>query len=201
MRKRYLLGTVAAMALLPLMMSNSALGDEDEYRERGEREGWLGRFFSEGEPHGERSITSAAANPLYRNECGSCHLAYPPGLLPARSWEKLMGGLEDHFGDNAELATADQAKILDYLRANSADNSGYRRSHKSLTTEPAQAVPLRITDTLYFRREHDEIPNRHVAGNPKVRSFSNCAACHRDAERGQFDEHRVQIPGVGRWED
>jgi hypothetical protein len=25
----------------------------------------------------------------YRAECGDCHFAYQPGLLPAQSWEKL----------------------------------------------------------------------------------------------------------------
>ena len=44
---------------------------------------------------------AAVENPLYQEECGSCHMAYPPGLLPGRSWEKLMTGLADHFGENA----------------------------------------------------------------------------------------------------
>lgn len=30
-------------------------------------------------------------------ECGDCHFAFPPVLLPARSWKKLMGNLKDHF--------------------------------------------------------------------------------------------------------
>ena len=46
---------------------------------------------------------------LYAQECGSCHMAYPPGLLPGRSWQRLMGNLADHFGDNAELPGEDAA--------------------------------------------------------------------------------------------
>ena len=34
----------------------------------------------------------------YTQECAACHLAYPPGLLPAASWQRLMGGLGKHFG-------------------------------------------------------------------------------------------------------
>ena len=26
------------------------------------------------------------SNPVYRDECGSCHLPYPPQLLPKTSW-------------------------------------------------------------------------------------------------------------------
>ncbi len=53
----------------------------------------------------------------------------------------------------------------------------------------------------YFRREHDEIPPRLVRNNEEVGSFSNCQACHRNAETGIYNEHQVVIPGVGRWDD
>jgi len=32
-------------------------------------------------------------------------------------------------------------------------------------------------------------------------SFSNRNACHQGAEAGVYNEHRVRIPGVGRWDD
>ena len=39
----------------------------------------------------------------YTLECASCHTAYPPGMLPARSWERLMAGLDRHYGSDASL--------------------------------------------------------------------------------------------------
>ena len=42
----------------------------------------------------------------YATECGACHLAYPPALLPARSWQRLMAGLDTHFGSDASLDAA-----------------------------------------------------------------------------------------------
>src|SRR3989338_5030255 len=44
-------------------------------------------------------------NQQYQDECKECHFAYQPGLLPAKSWEKLLttDALRDHFGDNAEM--------------------------------------------------------------------------------------------------
>ena len=137
----------------------------------------------------------------YAKECGSCHMAYPPGLLPARSWQKLMGNLADHFGDNAELPAEDAAAITDYLAKNAADRSNYRRSVKIDDSLSARQTPLRITQVPYIAGKHREIPARLVTGNPKVRSLSQCAACHTKAEAGSFSERDINIPGYGRWED
>jgi mono/diheme cytochrome c family protein len=138
---------------------------------------------------------------LYAKECGSCHMAYPPGLLPARSWQKLMGNLADHFGDNAELPQEDAATIADYLARNAADRSNDRRSVKIADSLTARQTPLRITQMPYIAAKHREIPPRLVAGNPKVGSLSQCAACHTKAEAGSFSERDINIPGYGRWEE
>jgi len=40
-----------------------------------------------------------ADNKVWREECGSCHLAFHPTLLPARSWARLMQEQNTHFGE------------------------------------------------------------------------------------------------------
>jgi hypothetical protein len=43
----------------------------------------------------------AARTPLlakHREECAACHSAYPPGMLPAASWQRVMANLPRHFG-------------------------------------------------------------------------------------------------------
>ena len=128
-------------------------------------------------------------------------MPYQPGLLPARSWAALMNGLEDHFGDNAELAPEDAGAIRRYLTENAADHVRQGRSAGVARSVPPGSAPLRISETSYFRHKHDEVPTRLVKDNPEVGSFSKCEACHRGAETGSFDEHRVRIPGYGRWDD
>lgn len=140
-------------------------------------------------------------NPMYQDECGSCHMAYPPGLLPQRSWLKLMAGLDDHFGDNAELDNANRQTITSFLVENSADNSSYRRSRRFAESVKRDETPLRISETAYFIHEHDEIPARLVTANKDVLSFSHCNACHTRAEQGSFRERDIRIPGYGRWDD
>ena len=139
-------------------------------------------------------------NELYKSECGTCHFAYQPGLLPAQSWKKLMGSLADHFGENAELDSETQKQLTEYLVMHAAETSDTRRSAKILNSLGNEA-PLRITDVPYIRYKHGEIPTRLIRGNDKVRSLSNCAACHTRADTGSFAEREIVVPGAGRWED
>ena len=135
-------------------------------------------------------------NMAYKEECGSCHMAYPARLLPQQSWRKIMAGLEDHFGENAALDDETRGEIEDYLLGESN-----RVTFNKLFRNLGNAAPLRITELPYFVHEHDEIPARLVTANEQVNSLSQCNACHRDAQRGRFDEDDVVIPGFGRWDD
>lgn len=150
----------------------------------------------------ERSARLAAGagtelHARYKSECGACHTAYAPGLLPADDWRAIVGSLDNHYGDNAELAPELRAEITGYLAGNAARGRPRLRAAREAS---AGTLP-RITEQRWFRGEHDEIPGRMVTGNDEVRSFGNCSACHQQAERGGFDEHSVRIPGYGRWED
>jgi hypothetical protein len=150
---------------------------------------------------GKGTDVASVRDARYARECGSCHFAYPPGLLPARSWQKLMGNLADHFGDNAELPQEDAAAITDYLARNAADRSDYRRSVKITGSLSSGQTPVRISQVPYIVSKHDEIPVRLITGNPKVKSLSQCSACHTKADAGSFSEREINIPGYGRWED
>jgi mono/diheme cytochrome c family protein len=173
---------VSLLALAGVALAGVVLADDDD--ERGGRRG-----------PDVRPVEFA----LYKGECGSCHFAFQPGFLPARSWQKLMGGLADHFGDSAELEAADRQAIEAYLVANAADKAGGRRSEKFMNSI-GNSTPLRITEVRYFRNKHDEVPARAVK-HEQIDSFSNCIACHTRAEQGSYAEREIRIPGIGRWED
>ena len=167
---------------------------EREYGERGEHEGYGYRYGI------KRQDVASVNSALYKQECGSCHFAYQPGLLPAASWWKLMDGLADHFGENAELDADTLKQLREYLTMNAADQVNRGRSPRIVNSLRGD-IPLRITDTVYFRRQHHEIPMRMVKNNPEVGSFSRCEVCHAGANEGFYDEDSVRIPGMGRWED
>ncbi len=179
-----------------LIIAGAAIADSDERGERGERhERRSGGIF------GRRLDVAPVTNAVYTKECGSCHFAYQPGLLPARSWNKIMDTLDQHFGDNAELDADTQKELTAFLAANSAETSKYKASVKILNSIKGNDVPLAITKTAYFTHKHREVPARMVKGNQQVKSFSACGKCHTEAEKGSYDEHEVRIPGYGRFED
>jgi len=123
------------------------------------------------------------ANATYTAECGSCHLAYPPALLPAPAWKRMLAGLERHFGTDASVDAPSAAAIAAYLESNAG--RGRKRGADSGT--------LRISETPWFTRKHDEIAAA-TWRKPQIKSAANCGACHQGAERGDFDEDRVRIP-------
>lgn len=139
--------------------------------------------------------------PLYQAECGGCHLAYPPAMLPAASWQAIMTTLGDHFGDNAELDAATSRQLAAFLARHAASKGGGDWGERTWRATRNRTPPRRITETDYFLGQHHEIPATLVANNPQVGRFSRCEACHVDAARGSFDEHAVRIPGHGRWDD
>ena len=118
----------------------------------------------------------------WQQECGSCHLAFPPSMLTADNWRRMMAGLDKHFGANASLDEITAAKITAFLERN-ASTRGERNASST----------LRITDTRWFVREHDEV-SPAIWRDPKIRSAANCAACHRGADRGLYNEHDIVIP-------
>ncbi len=120
-------------------------------------------------------------------ECGSCHLAFPAAMLPAASWQRMMGDLENHFGDDASVDAATARQISGYLAANAGDTGGARYSRKLLRDVSRNEAPLRITELPKWVREHREVSKREWASK-EVGSKANCVACHVDAEKGYFDD-------------
>ncbi len=123
--------------------------------------------------------------PKYQQECASCHMAYPPGMLPAASWQRMMGSLNKHFGTDASLDEASVREISGWLKTNAA-------TYKRVSEEPPQD---RITKSAWFLRKHNaqEVPPA-VWKRVAVGNASNCAACHTNAAQGSFSERDIKIP-------
>lgn len=129
--------------------------------------------------------------PVYKAECGSCHLAFPPGFLVADDWKRVMAKLDKHYGDNASLDEPLRRQIEDYL----VNNAG---SVRRLGDAPGD--PPRFTDSRGFQRRHHEVP-ASLWQDKRVGSAANCGACHTRAEQGSFREREIRLPGGRRWED
>jgi mono/diheme cytochrome c family protein len=123
--------------------------------------------------------TRARGDPaaLYRQECGACHTAFAPRLLPPASWNALMNDLPHHFGADASVEPATQHTLTSWL----------------VSQGSARREGERITRSGWFRNEHSEFP-AGVLSRPSIKSPSNCGACHAGADSGVFNEHDVRIP-------
>ena len=119
----------------------------------------------------------------FLQECASCHVAYPPGMLPASSWSRMMQGLDQHYGTDASLDAAMVRQISTWLAAHAG-------TYKRVREAPPQD---RITQSSWFERKHREVEpavwKRAAVGSP-----ANCMACHTRADQGDFDDDRVRIP-------
>jgi len=129
-----------------------------------------------------KPVQPAQTNAKFQQECSSCHIAYAPGLLPAESWRKVMNGLDKHFGSDASLDAQDNKEITTFLVSNASNRW-------------SASTALRVSETAWFKRKHgDHEIAPAVWKNPKVKSPANCAVCHPQAERGNFNEHDIRMP-------
>lgn len=156
-----------------------ALADDDEEEEEEEH----GNRGAAGRPTAADAPVVAA----WKAECGSCHVPFPARSLPAASWQKMMGNLGDHFGTDATMDDAALTKkMTEWLVRNAGDPAKYRDTKGG-------AVPLRVTETRWFVREHDEV-RADVWKRPSIKTASNCGACHKGAADGRFGEREIRIP-------
>lgn len=121
---------------------------------------------------------------LVKQECASCHVAYPPGALHKDSWKRIMDSLEKHYGTDASMDAETTKKISQWLEQNAGT---FKRVN-------SDAVPEnRITKSPWFIRKHREV-EAEVWKRPSIKTPANCIACHGGANESNFDEHQIKIP-------
>ncbi len=136
-------------------------------------------------------------NQQYLKECGACHFAYLPGLMPARNWQAVMTSLDKHFGENVQLPESSRSALLDYLTANASDRSPYAGSRWLNENIPANRTTRRLTAIPFIAYKHTVVLEA-IARNFKieVRKLTNCQSCHTEIENGSIGIMELYIPGL-----
>lgn len=98
-------------------------------------------------------MRAAPLLPKYRQECASCHIAYPPGALPASSWQRILGNLQHHYGTDASLTPPPSSNSI----------SGSRPTR-------------RIAQGQYPRRPRTGSPDRRGSPAPTTKCRLQCGA-------------------------
>ena len=131
----------------------------------------------------DRPLMPAKVLPAYQTECATCHMAYPPALLSKPAWQKIMSGLDKHYGTDASLDGPTQKQIGVWLQA---QGGTYKRVETSSLEE-------RITSTQWFEKKHRSI-DKNVWLRKSIKGKAQCQACHTSADIGDFEDDRVRIP-------
>lgn len=129
----------------------------------------------------------------WQEECGACHMAYHPSLLPARSWEKLLQQQHQHFEEDLLLEPDMVQEMLSYAKANAAEMGVTEPARKIINWGDPALTPVRITETRYWLHKHEEIEDR-IWQQSNVKGKAQCDSCHSDAKQGWFEDSKMEIP-------
>jgi len=130
---------------------------------------------------------------VYLDECGACHDAHHPSLLPPESWARLLTGLDDHFGEDASLDDATAREIRRFLEETAALPWDTEAAREIRATLPDGPDPPRITASTWWRMRHGWI-EEGMFRHPRVGGRLNCGACHADAATGLFADAAIRLP-------
>jgi len=131
----------------------------------------------------DKPLMSTTVLPVYKTECASCHMAYPPAMLSKPSWQRIMGGLDKHYGTDASLDKATERQIGAWLQA---QGGTYKRVEASSPGD-------RLTTTTWFEKKHRKV-DKAVWTRKSINGKAQCQACHQGADMGDFEDDRVRIP-------
>ncbi len=133
---------------------------------------------------------------VYYTDCGDCHKTYPPYMLPARSWKRIIKDLDNHFGEEiteANISKEARTSILNYLTSNSSEYSTNKIAFRFINSLEKDEAPKAITKTDYWRDIHKNIDPK-VFKSKKVKSRAYCWSCHEGFEQGIFKNEKISIP-------
>ncbi len=137
-----------------------------------------------------KPVDYKAQNTLFAKECASCHILYPPNLLPKKSWETMMGNLENHFGDDATIDMESNKNILNFLVENSAETSTTKASWKFLNSIGEKDI-IALSETKFWEKKHKDI-SKELFKHKEIKSKANCKACHSDIEKGLIENENIK---------
>ena len=175
----------AAAAAVVAWFVGTAVADGQHQQRRRHREREHRKEQSE-------SAVPAVDNPTYQEVCGACHFPLQPALLPSRSWQLLLAGSQDHFGQSIDLDAEKLAEVEAYLTDNAAERTPGELAQE-IVNSVGRSTPLRVTDVPVIRGEHRRLDDS-VFERASVAGRADCPACHPGAATGVYDDDSVTIP-------
>lgn len=106
---------------------------------------------------------------LYLKNCGSCHIALPPQVMPSETWRQLLLDLDQHYGQKLESIFSPSLLMMwNYLR-------DFSRPLKE-----EEAIPYRVKESRYFKALHPRVDF------PEPARLTTCVSCHPGASEYDY---------------
>jgi cytochrome b len=144
--------------------------------------------------HERRMREEAAAKATLKTqawfkECGSCHLAYSPAMLPFASWQRTLDEQEKHFGEDLGLGAEAVRTLLEHAKATPAPSWA---AWKLAASVPKGEAPLEVSVTPFWREAHSSLHDSDFKP-PRSAGRHDCEACHQDAASGIFHPRMIHM--------
>ncbi|MBD2487478.1 cytochrome C [Aulosira sp. FACHB-615] len=105
---------------------------------------------------------------LYIENCGKCHIAIPPEVLPTQTWKNLLEDSQ-HYGVQLQpLVDPPRILVWRYL-------ANFSRSQRN-----DEETPYRLNKSRLFKALHPKVDL------PRPLQLSSCVSCHPSAEVFNF---------------
>ena len=103
---------------------------------------------------------------VYLENCSSCHIPIPPGVLPTETWKQILEKPQKHYGTQLPSRISPLTLLMwDYLRT------------FSRPLPPEAIVPEYVYQSRYFKALHPRVEL------PKAASHKTCISCHAGAKQ------------------
>ncbi len=105
---------------------------------------------------------------LYQENCGTCHLALPPAVMPRETWQQLLQD-DQHYGVQVQLPIDPPRRLIwQYLQ------------FASRPLVSSEETPYRMRNSRYFQALHPRVKFTSPI------TISSCLQCHPGAMKYDF---------------
>lgn len=105
---------------------------------------------------------------LYLENCGSCHVALPPEVMPTETWRRLLQEPDQHYGQQLQPLIGPSVVLMwNYLQT-------YSRPFAE-----GEPIPYRVSESRFFKALHPQVDL------PQSVKPGSCVSCHPGV--AQFD--------------
>ena len=106
------------------------------------------------------------AQEVYLENCSTCHIPIPPGVLPTETWQEILEKPEKHYGEQLpNIVSVSVILMWEYFQT------------FSRPLNPGEGKPALVEQSRYFKALHPRVDL------PEPVTLQSCLVCHPGAAK------------------